>query len=55
MEQILRVLEEKTDDDPFGEGDARCSLQENPGLNPSVEPGLDQADSIQTDYCYPHY
>lgn len=49
MEQILRVLVAKTDDDPFGEDDARCSLQENPGLNPSVEPGLDLTGSFQTD------
>jgi len=54
MGQTLRVLEAKTDDDPFGEGDARCSLQENPGLDPSVEPGLDPIGSIERDY-YPHY
>lgn len=55
MEQTLRVLEVKTDDDPCGEGGTRCSLQENPGLNPSVEPGLDLTDSIEAEYYYPHY
>ena len=55
MEQTLRVLEAKTDGDPFGEGDSRCSLQENHGLNLSVEPGLDLTGLIEMDYYYRHY
>lgn len=54
MEQTLRVLEAKTDDEPFDEGYARCSLQENPGLDPSAEPGWDPTGSIERDY-YPRY
>lgn len=55
MEQTLRVLEGKTDGSLFGERDSRCSLQENPGLNPSVGPGLDLTGLIEMDYHYPHY
>lgn len=55
MEQILQVPEAKTDGDQFGEGGARCSLQENPGLNPFAEPGLCLTGLIEIDSYFQHY